>query len=383
MHRISLEKNISFDSGTPLCIKESFEDNTFYIGTMGGKILQYDLRFNSILNEFSYYNNDPIMGISTYLNNKLNLGEIFQGNNNDIYNGKYLIIWTASNTHEVGFWNSNTNNCDILLKVNNVNLTKETKDKNIFLMDVDYPLPLTNLLFNKYSRAKRNDISINYINLNKYDYIPNINYLKFLSMKHAYDDFYINQYPTLKNIYNINNNRNTVQCISLPTCDNFNINTNISYLNTSYIITSGNDSIIRYWDISKEGINNINGNNLNDKGSYIINAPNYLTYCKFSKSSFSDFVVLQSNESLDDLGKRTNILGFSEYQNYNGITYHSSPQNEFEANCQGDLKYCTKISEPSHKGVINDLLCYGLNSDDGFCNILASCSNDGSIKIWK
>ena len=27
---------------------------------------------------------------------------------------------------------------------------------------------------------------------------------------------------------------------------------------------------IRYWDITKEGIKNINGNNLSDKGSYII-----------------------------------------------------------------------------------------------------------------
>ena len=381
-HRISLEKNISFDSGRPLCIKESFENNTFYIGTTGGKILQYDLRFNSILNEFSYYNNDPIIGISPYLSNRLNLGEIFQGNN-DIYSGKYLIIWTGSNTHEVGFWNTYTNNCDILLKVNNVNLTRETKDKNLFLMDVDYPLPLRSILFDKYNVAKKNDISINYLSLNKYNYIPNNNYRKLLSMKHPCDDFYIQQYPALEKIYNINNNRNTVQCISLPICDKFNYNSNNYYLNAPYVITSGNDSTIRYWDISKDGINNINGNNLNDRGSYIINAPNYLTYCKYSKSSFSDFIVLQSNESFDDLGKKTNILGFSEYQNYNGITYHSSPQNEFDANCQGDLKFCTKISDPSHKGVITDLLCYGLNSDDGFCNILASCSNDGTIKIWK
>ena len=85
MHKISLGKNITFDSGRPTCIIEGFENNSFYIGTMGGKILKYDLRFNSILNEFSYYNNDPIIGISTYQCNKLNLGDLFSGNNNDIY----------------------------------------------------------------------------------------------------------------------------------------------------------------------------------------------------------------------------------------------------------------------------------------------------------
>ena len=379
MHKISLGKNITFDSGRPLCIKEGFEDNSFYIGTMGGKILQYDLRFNSILNEFSYYNNDPIIGISPYQCNKLNLGDLFTENNNDIYNGKYLIIWTGSNTLEVGFWNINTFNCDILLKVNNIKMTKEKKDKDIFFNDIDYPLPLRNLFYDKYNIGKKNNISIDYLNLNKYNYVPNDNYIKILSMKHAYDDFYISQYHTLEKIKEINKNINTVQCIASPYCDNYHNN----YLNTSYIITGGNDSIIRYWDISRDGINYINGNNLNDRGSYIINAPNDLSYANYSKSSFSDFVVLQSNESFDDLGKKSNLIGFSEYQNYNGITYHSSIQNEFETNCQGDLKLCTKISDPAHKEIISDLICYGLNFEDGMCNILASGSNDGSIKIWK
>ena len=382
-HKISLGKSITFDSGRPICIKEGFENKTFYIGTMGGKILLYDLRFNSILSEYSYYNNDPIIGITPYQNNKLNLGDLFLGNNNDIYNGQYLLIWTDSITHELGFWNINTSNCDILLKVNNVKLSKETMDKNIFLTDVDYPLPLRNLLYDKYNIGIKNDISLDYINLNKFNYVPNNNYIKILSMKHAYDDFYINQYSTLEKIKHINNNINTVLCISAPFCDKYISNSNINYLNSSYIITGGNDSTIRYWDISRDGINYINGNNLNDRGSYIINAPNYLTYCNYSKSSFSDFVILQSNESFDDLGKKTNLVGFSEYLNYNGITYHSSIQNEFEANCQGDLKFCTKISDPSHKGVISDLVCYGMNLDEGMCNILASCSSDGCIKIWK
>ena len=73
--------------------------------------------------------------------------------------------------------------------------------------------------------------------------------------------------------------------------------------------------------------------------------------------------------------------GFSEYQNYNGITYHSVIQNEFEQN--SDLKFCTKISECAHKGIVSDLLCYNLNSNDSQSNILVSSSWDGTIKIWK
>ena len=65
----------------------------------------------------------------------------------------------------------------------------------------------------------------------------------------------------------------TVQCISSPFCD-MNFQNYFKYDNCPYIITAGNDMTIRYWDITKEGINNINGNNLNERGSYLINAPN-------------------------------------------------------------------------------------------------------------
>ena len=34
----------------------------------------------------------------------------------------------------------------------------------------------------------------------KYDFIPNNNYIKLLSMKHAYDDFYMEQYSILEKI---------------------------------------------------------------------------------------------------------------------------------------------------------------------------------------
>ena len=139
---------------------------------------------------------------------------------------------------------------------------------------------------------------------------------------------------------------------------------------------------IRYWDITQEGINNINGNNLNERGSYLINAPNNVTNCIFSKSSFNLFTFLQCSESLNVNEKKTNSVGFSEYQNYNGITYHSAQQNEFDSNIF-DLKYCTKIAEPAHKACISDLLSYSLNTNEGQSNILISSSRDGVIKVWK
>ena len=50
--------------------------------------------------------------------------------------------------------------------------------------------------------------------------------------------------------------------------------------------------IIRYWDIKREGINN------KEKKSFIVNAPNNLAHCNFTKSNFDKTNILQSNEAL-------------------------------------------------------------------------------------
>ena len=373
MHKIALSKKISFEKGKPNCIKEHFIKDYFFIGTSGGNILKYDLRFNSILSEFNYYSNEPIIGINTFNFNKNNSYELFSIENQT----KYLLIWTASDIHEVGFWNINTLNCDLLLKVNTFNINDNQNSQSL---DVEYPSPLRNLIFEKDKYASNKNIMSSFKNLKKYTHMYNNNYIKLLSLNHSYDDFYLYSFSSLNNMNNYYNNPTTVQCISSPFCDKNNQNSFI-YDNCSYIMTAGNDMTIRYWDMSKEGINNINGNNLNDNGSYIINAPNNLSYCNFSKNSIYGLTILQSNESFEDIGKRANIPGFSEYQNYNGIAYHTLIQNEFDQN--SDLKYCTKISESAHKGVISDLLSYSLYTNDGQSNILISSSWDGTIKLWK
>ena len=373
MHNIALTKNISFEKGRPNCIRESFINNYFFIGTSGGNLLKYDLRFNSILSEYSYYNNDPIIGINHFNCSKNSVYDLFSNETQS----KYLIIWTANDTHEVGFWNCNTLNCDLLLKVNTFNMKG---DKNQSTLDVDFPLPLVNRTNEKTKIAIKSNIIPYFQNLKKFTHIYNNNFIKMLSLNHSFDDFYLSSFSSLDKINNFYSNPSTVQCISSPYCDLNNQNY-FKYDNCPYIITSGNDMTIRYWDITKEGINIINGNNLNEKGSYILNAPFHLSYCTFSKTSFTGLTILQSNESFDELSRRTNLPGFSEYQNYNGITYHSVIQNEFEQN--SDLKFCTKISECAHKGIVSDLLCYNLNSNDSQSNILVSSSWDGTIKIWK
>jgi len=369
MNKIALRHKFSFEKGRPNCIREYFLKNQFFIGTSGGYLLNYDLRFNSIINEYQYYNNDPIIDIYNFSCGRNSAYDYFS--NEPLQ--KYLIILTASDTHDIGFWNCNINNnffCELLLKVNRDNL-----------YEVDYPMPFRRTNIEKKNTYKEKNIVPYFYNMRKFTHIYNNNYIKLLSMRHAYDDYYLNSFSYLDKNKKLYNSPMTVQCISSPFCD-INIQSNFKYDNCPYIITAGNDMTIRYWDITQEGINNINGNNLNERGSYLINAPNNVTNCIFSKSSFNLFTFLQCSESLNVNEKKTNSVGFSEYQNYNGITYHSAQQNEFDSNIF-DLKYCTKIAEPAHKACISDLLSYSLNTNEGQSNILISSSRDGVIKVWK
>lgn len=372
MHKVALSKKIPFENGRPNCIKQDYNEQNFYIGTSGGYLLNYDLRYNSIIKEFSHYNRDPITDLFHFVPTKSNLYDLYSYDN---YN-KYYIICTASDTHEVGFWNYSNLNCDLLLKVNTI-----ISNESSYNLDVEYPSPLMNTHMERKNILGNNEIVSDFKSINKYTHIYNNNYIKRLSTNHAYDSLYYRAFSIMEKTKNFHKNPSTVQCISSPFCEMN--NQGLSYDNCSYIITAGNDKTIRYWDITKEGINNINGNNLNDKGSYIINAPNDVSHCIYSKSTFTGLTVLQSNEFFGDYGKRATVPGFSEYQHFNGITYHAAVQNEFDQTCAGDLKYCTKIADPAHKGAISDLLCFNLNSNDEQTNILLSSSLDGTIKIWK
>ena len=159
------------------------------------------------------------------------------------------------------------------------------------------------------------------------------------------------------------------------------------YKNTPYIISAGNDMTIRYWDFEKEKINNNksfrnNNQDLENKRSYIINAHNNISFCKFTKCSFNGTDIIQSNESYDSKKKKKPMIGLSEYQYFNGVAFHALAQNEFDENCE-ELKFCTKLSDSSHKNIISDLLPYRITSKDNSMNLLISSSWDGTIKIWK
>jgi hypothetical protein len=140
---------------------------------------------------------------------------------------------------------------------------------------------------------------------------------------------------------------------------------------SSYLISAGNDRIIRYWDLAKEL-----------KNSFLINCPNSFDYCCFTNCNFGSSTILQSNEFYDTgLPKRQS--SFSEYQNFNGLSFHLTVQPDFDSN-EEVLKYSTKISDCSHKGIITDLNMLSIqNSQTGIQNLLLSSSWDGTIKIWK
>ena len=381
MDKIALEKKISKHKGIFNCISESFQENNFYIGTLDGNLLKYDLRINDIVEEYKYNENDntPILNISLYKTVKnidYNIAP-FNRNLQKNNNNEYLILLTGGNEHEISFWNFNNSlfHCDLLLTVN----TLDTLD-NDELKPLLVNIPTLNKIHNKFS--------LNYFE--NFEYKNNINYLYKLSSKYSsnnltkkillstYDyDFnhYLNINPS--KISNFYENFATPQCISSPQSIKLSEN---EFLNSPFIISSGNDMTIRYWDFTKEKTpGNINKKHIETNKSYIINAHNNISFCEFTKSYFNGTEILQSNEKYKINVKKRRMKSLSEYQYYNGLEFHTMMQNEF-SNSNDQLQFWTKLADASHKNIISDLLTVNASDD---LNLLISSSWDGTIKIWK
>ena len=381
--KIVLNSAIPKEKGIMSCICESFENNSFLIGTLDGSLLKYDLRLNTIVRDFKYYNEIPILGINLYRTSK---ASEYEFNTFDKTN-QYIILWTGAEDHEISFWNYSDMNCSLLLKLN----IQSNGNNELNPFEVEIPYLENN--FNKEEnflniRDDNNEEENNNITninkklkkkfkyLNKFTYFYNKNSIRYYSFP-IKDEEYSIVSQRLTNLNNIYINPNTVQCVLSPFSDYSLGQNNYIYDNSPYIISAGNDKVIRYWDLSKDYLN-VNYS----KKSYIINAPNNINFCQVTKGIFDRTTVYQSNEIYNIKGAKLNMPGLSEFQNFNGTLYHSSIQKEFDEN-DNELKHCTKISDPAHKSIISDLLPLSLNGYNGPVNILISSSWDGTVKIWK
>ena len=363
-HEISLNLKVPKEKGIMNCICESFDYGQFLISTLDGNLFKYDLRLNSLINDFKYYYGMPISGVNIYKPNKSCELEINTLNKN----GQYIVLWSGTDEHEISFFNDSDMNCDLLLKLNVQNNSNEYNP-----LEIEIPF-FENINENNDDSNENQikQIKNRFKYLERYTFAYNKNKIKRLFWQQTGDSDYDSINQRLNNLSNIYNSPNTVQCVLSPFSDYSLSQNNYIYENSPYFISAGNDKVIRYWDLSKD----ITNNNL--MKSYIINAPNNLTTCQFTKGSFEKTNVLQSNENYNLKMIKKNIPGFSDFQNLNGIIYHSSAQKEFDQD-DDSIKYCTKISDASHKSVITDLLPMNLNG----VNLLVSSSWDGTIKIWK
>jgi hypothetical protein len=367
---IAISNKIPISDGMINCITETFSNN-FYLGTLGGHLLEYDMRLNSIVNDYIYSENMPILGILPYRLTKLNtydLNGINKSNN-------YYVIWTGAFDHEIGIWNSLSMHCDLLLKVNTLENRKELRPLTVEIPHLNIENNQQKVELNKTKKIKKELNS-----MIKFTYRYDNSFTKNILLSNLGDKLTENTYDIFSNMTNLYDNPSTVQCVVSPFCDSYftqNNKKNLEYDNCSYLISAGNDMIIRYWDITREGLNN------NEKKSYLINAPNNLTYCNFTKSNFDKINILQSNEAFNEVGQRSDMPGFSPYLNYNGVSLHYIPQNEFEGDIS-NLKFCSRIADSAHKSIITDLLPLSIEGGSKEqLNVLASCSWDGKIKLWK
>ena len=368
MNKIALKTHIPLEKGIVSCFYKN-RDNGLYIGTLGGYILNYDIRLNTICKSNKYYSNKPIIGISTY-NSKHGFG--IQNKYPNMKN--YLMIWTGADDHEIGLWDKNDLSCDILFKVNR-NYTNELEPMYVEIPDI-IKEDESNFKFKLFDY----EIKQNFNELKHLDYLI-YRKNKGIVFQNLKKDNYINLKKRIKNLSNIFQLQTTIQTAFSPM--------NINNENYPYIITAGNDMTIRYWSIYDDNIHNKEKSQ--EQFCYLINAPENISNCFFSKSIFGDTIIVQSNEFFNLNEPKKSVIGFSEYQNYNGITFHTSLQNEFNEEDNFEYKtlnYCTRIADSSHKNIITDVIPMPLEYEfddeyDKFSNLLISSSWDGTIKIWK
>ena len=366
---IAISNRIPISHGMINCISETYAKNNFYLGTIGGHLLEYDIRLNGIINDYTYCENTPILGILPYKltkNSNYDLSSIIKSYN-------YYIIWTGTYDHEIGLWNDTNMHCDLLLKVNTLESRSKPKPLTV---EIPYLSSYINNIEKKEITNKAKTLKKELNSIIKFTHRYDNNFTKSLLLSNLGDKIKENTYDIFSNMTKLYDNPSTVQSVVSPFCESCFTNNkkDIEYDNCSYLLSAGNDMTIRYWDITREGINN------NEKKSYLVNAPNNLTYCNFTKSSFDKTNILQSNEAFNEPGQRADMPGFSPYLNYIGVSLHDIPQNEFEG---GDIsKFCSRIADPSHKSIITDLLPIYIDGNKEQI-VLASCSWDGKIKIWK
>ena len=247
MKNMALNTKISISNGMINCICETYSKDNFYIGTIGGHLLDYDLRLNTIVKDYIYSENIPILGIIPYRLNKssnYDLSSILKSQN-------YYIIWTAAFDHEIGLWNSVSLSCDLLLKVNTLEFRGEFRPLTVEIPYLKQKNILNSVLEKR--RSVKNDLN----SIIKFSHRYNNNFTNSLILSNLENKLNENTFNIFSNMTNLYDNPSTVQCVVSPLCDSsYSLDKNsIDYCNSPYLISAGNDMIIRYWDITREGIN--------------------------------------------------------------------------------------------------------------------------------
>ena len=86
-------------------------------------------------------------------------------------------------------------------------------------------------------------------------------------------------------------------------------------------------------------------------------------------------IILQSNESFNEVGQIFDMPGFCQFLNYNGVFLLQKDVGE------NDIRFCSRIADCSHNRIITDIIPISLDEKSNK-NILVSSSCEGKIKIW-
>jgi WD40 repeat protein len=323
--------------GLVSCMCLGKEENSVFIGTLGGYIVLYDLRFNLTSNVYQHSKSAPIHCLTSFIPSKTKDSKEQYGFIKSDSHSPLVFIGAGSENPEITLFNMEKSEYEMKFTF----LQKEAVDIPYLFVENPGTTNKSTLLLKKL-RSKSTildenikEIIENQRNSNSSEWLHNFQ----------------NRYSTIKQAFSSECIINRILCPRLGKTGG----------SVSYMIAGGTDRKMRYWDLQKDNI---------EKLSYYINTPDDRE-CLFHASLMGDVSVIQE----EVLPKRENIYpsnerGLSAWQNLNGSSYVGSLMN-----VKGQT---TKLANASHNDAILDMNILPIQSGP----YLISCSRDSMVKIW-
>ena len=336
IHDLRVEKDVGRSEignqrGLLSCMSFGHDENNVFIGTLGGYVPLYDMRFSIISNVYKHTKDSPILSLSPYVPDP----QLQFNWRRSTPLSPLLLVSAGGENMEVTLFNMERNEYEILFTI----LDHKSPSVEVPSLSTEIPTcaDVDKLILKK---------------LEKIDW-KFTEYMNQLLEKRSNTEWLYNSTNRYSGIKRSYNSGCSMSKVLSPRYWNMGFS-------APYVITAGGDRKIRYYDLLKE-----------NPRSYYINSPTDAE-CKFHVGSLGDITVIQE-EILGEREAQGGVSGLSPWQKLNGASYVGALTNQRGQNCK--LANAAHTDAILDMGIIHDLSAKGVP-------YLVTTGRDSMVKIW-